>query len=299
MSVQLAASDRTTELRALATRARELILRTANTAGAGHVGGSLSAADLLTTLYFDTLRVDPARPDDPDRDRFVLSKGHCGLGLYVLLAMRGYLDESELATFDQGGSRLQMHPDMTKLPGIDISTGSLGMGLSAGIGMALGARMRGPRPDGTHPRTFVMLGDGELQEGMAWEAAHVAPRYRLGHLTAILDHNGLQQYGWPPTDADRGDRRDPWAGVDLDAVFTGLGWRVLDVDGHDIGAIREALAEARTAEPVDRPTLIHAHTAKGHGVSFTELTIAWHTGAPDDEQLAAALAELHAEEESK
>ncbi|MGH3368469.1 MAG: transketolase, partial [Nocardioidaceae bacterium] len=215
-------ADRRTdaELAELAARARALILRTAHTVGAGHVGGSLSAADLLVALYFDVLRIDPEHPDAPDRDRFILSKGHCALGLYVTLAMRGYFDEAELVTFDQGGSRLQMHPDMTKLPGVEMSTGSLGQGLSAGLGMALGARLRG-----SDSRTYVVLGDGELQEGMSWEAIHVAPRYRLGHLVAILDHNGLQQYGWPPTDADRGDRRDPWAGVDLVATFTGLGWR--------------------------------------------------------------------------
>ena len=273
----------------LAARARELILRTAHGVGAGHVGGSLSATDVLVTLYFDELRVDPARPDDPDRDRFVLSKGHCGLGLYVVLAMRGYLDEAELTTFDRGGSRLQMHPDSTKLPGIEISTGSLGMGLSAGLGMALGARR-----SGRDFRTHVLLGDGELQEGMVWEAAHVAPRYGLDNLVAILDHNGLQQYGWPPGDGDRADRRDPWAGADVSAAFRALGWHVLDVDGHDIPAVREAFTAARAVE--SRPTLVHARTRKGAGVSFLENTIAWHTGAPDDEQLAAALAELGVEE---
>jgi transketolase len=282
------------ELRELATKARELILRTAHHAGAGHVGGSMSAADLLVTLYFDELRVDPDRPCDPGRDRFILSKGHCALGLYVVLAMRGYLDEAELADFDKGGSRLQMHPDMTKLPGIEMSTGSLGQGLSAGVGMALGARMGGDASS-SGSRTYVLLGDGELQEGMSWEAAHVAPRYRLGNLTAILDHNGLQQYGWPPGDDDRGDRRDPWASADLRAVFTGLGWYVLEVDGHDIAAIRAALAEARASGETGRPTLILANTRKGRGVSFTEMTIKWHTGAPSDDQLAAALTELTGE----
>ncbi|MDT0547520.1 MULTISPECIES: transketolase [Streptomyces] len=275
----------------LATRARELILRTAHQAGAGHVGGSLSAADLLVTLYFDELRIDPARPAAPERDRFILSKGHCALGLYAVLAMRGYFDVAELADFDKGGSRLQMHPDMTRLPGVEMSTGSLGQGLSAGVGMALGARLGGSAsaPDS---RTYVLLGDGELQEGMTWEAAHVAPRYRLGHLVAVLDHNGLQQYGWPRGADDRGDRRDPWAGVDLRATFTGLGWRVLEIDGNDIAAIRAAFAEAGQAEAIDRPTMILATTRKGHGVSFAEMTIKWHTGAPNDEQLAAAVAEL-------
>ncbi|GAB2892496.1 transketolase [Streptomyces mayteni] len=282
------------DLGRVATRARELILRTAHRAGAGHVGGSLSAADLLVTLYFDELRGDPARHDAPERDRFILSKGHCALGLYVVLAMRGYFPESELADFDRGGGRLQMHPDMTKLPGVEMSTGSLGQGLSAGVGMALGARLGGAATS-RDSRTYVLLGDGELQEGMAWEAAHVAPRYRLGNLVAILDHNGLQQYGWPRGADDRGDRRDPWAGVDLRATFAGLGWRVLEIDGHDIPAIRAALDEARTAEDGDRPTMILATTRKGRGVSFAEMTIGWHTGAPSDKQLAAALAELKGE----
>ncbi|GAA0537127.1 transketolase [Saccharopolyspora thermophila] len=279
------------QLRNLAARARELILRTAHHVGAGHVGGSMSAADLLVSLYFDELRIDPAAPHDASRDRFVLSKGHCALGLYVVLAMRGFFDEAELTTFDQGGSRLQMHPDMTKLPGIEMSTGSLGQGLSAGVGMALGARLGGPAST-SHARTFVLLGDGELQEGMTWEALHIAPRYRLGRLTAILDHNGLQQYGWPPRAGERGDRRDPWAGADLAATFGGLGWRVVDIDGNDITEIRSALARTRTADPTDPPTMIIAHTRKGAGVSFMEMSTRWHTGAPDDAQLARALAEL-------
>jgi transketolase len=279
------------ELRELATRAREWVLRTAHHVGAGHVGGSMSAADLLVSLYFDELRLDPAAPHDPGRDRFILSKGHCALGLYVVLAMRGYLDETELTTFDQGGSRLQMHPDMTKLPGLEMSTGSLGQGLSAGVGMALGARLGGPASS-AGSRTFVLLGDGELQEGMTWEALHVAPRYRLGRLTAILDHNGLQQYGWPPRDGERGDRRDPWGGADLAATFRGLGWQVIDIDGNDVTAIRAALAQARSAGPEDAPTMIIARTRKGAGVSFMEMSIKWHTGAPNDEQLARALAEL-------
>ena len=281
------------QLQALATRARELILRTAHHVGAGHVGGSMSAADLLVSLYFDELRIDPDAPQDPARDRFVLSKGHCALGLYVVLAMRGYFDEAELTTFDQGGSRLQMHPDMTKLPGVEMSTGSLGQGLSAGIGMALGARLGGPAST-ADARTFVLLGDGELQEGMTWEALHIAPRYRLGRLTAILDHNGLQQYGWPPRDGERGDRRDPWAGVDLAATFRGLGWWVLEIDGNAITEIRSALAQARIAGPGDRPTMIIANTRKGAGVSFMEMSIKWHTGAPDEAQLARALTELSA-----
>jgi transketolase len=215
-------------------------------------------------LYFDELRGDPAAPQAPDRDRFVLPKGHCALGLYVVLAMRGYFPEAELTTFDQGGSRLQMHPDMLKLPGVEMSTGSLGQGLSAGIGMALGARLGGPDSSPTS-RIFVLLGDGELQEGMVWEALHLAPRYGLGRLTAILDHNRLQQYGWPPSEDGTSDRRDPWAGTDLAATVRGLGWTVVEIDGNDIAEIRSALAGARDTDPRGRPTMVLARTRKGAG----------------------------------
>jgi len=273
------------QLESLARRGRWLVLSTAHAVKSGHVGGSMSAMDILVALYFDALRIDPAKPAWADRDRFILSKGHCGIGLYTVLAMRGYLPIEELRSFDQGGSRLQMHPDMQLLPGIDISTGSLGQGLSAGFGMALGARTTG-----SNAHVFVMMGDGEMQEGMAWEALHVAPRYRLGNLTAIVDLNGLQQYGWTPESGSRGDRRDPWAGVDLPRVMGGLGWRVVEIDGHDMLGIRAALADAKAGG--DRPTMILAHTVKGKGVSFTEMSIRWHTGAPDDAQLATIRAEL-------
>ena len=281
------------DLEALARRGRWLLLSTAHAVRSGHVGGSMSAMDMLVALYFDALRIDPTRPNWPDRDRFILSKGHCGIGLYTVLAMRGYFPIAELPTFDQGGSRLQMHPDMQLLPGIDISTGSLGQGLSAGFGMALGARTTG-----SPAHVFVMLGDGEMQEGMTWEALHVAPRYPLGNLTVMVDLNGLQQYGWTPESGSRGDRRDPWAGADLPAVFRGLGWRVLEIDGHDMAQIRNAFRAAKDAAQADRPTAILARTVKGKGVSFTEMSIRWHTGAPDDAQLAAIRAELGVQEDA-
>jgi transketolase len=179
-------------LREQARRIRVEIVRSVYHAKAGHLGGPLSAADLLAALYFHELRIRPDEPAWPDRDRFVLSKGHSSIGLYAAMALRGYFPVEELLTFDAAHSRLQGHPDMTRLPGLDMSTGSLGMGISAAMGMALGARLTG-----RDIRAFVMLGDGECQEGEVWEAAMAAPRYRLDNLVAIVDHNQLQQYGWP------------------------------------------------------------------------------------------------------
>ena len=173
------------ELEALARRGRWLAISTVAKSGAGHVGGPFSAMDLLIALYFRVMKVDPQNPRWPQRDRFILSKGHSSIGLYTVMALRGFLPIEELKTFDKGNSRLQGHPDVTKLPGLDTSTGSLGQGLSVGLGMALGARLRGEKF-----HTFVIIGDGELQEGMIWEALHIAPRYKLGNLTAILDWNG-------------------------------------------------------------------------------------------------------------
>src|SRR5882757_5840731 len=200
------------ELVVLARRGRWLAISTVAKSGAGHVGGPFSAMDLMIALYFRVLRVDPQNPRWPQRDRFILSKGHSSIGLYTVLALRGFLPVEELKTFDKANSRLQGHPDVTKLPALDTSTGSLGQGLSVGLGFALGARLRGEKF-----HTFVMIGDGELQEGMIWEAAHIAPRYKLGNLTAILDWNGLQQFGWPlhTVGEHRGDRQDPWVQIDL------------------------------------------------------------------------------------
>src|SRR5215211_7319039 len=180
-------------LASLAQQARWQVIKTVTGAKAGHIGGPLSMMDLLVTLYFEELRVDPSDPRDPNRDRFVLSKGHAAVGLYSVLALRGFLPLEELATFDRGDSRLQGHPDVTRLPGLDASTGSLGQGLSVAVGIALGAKLRG-----LAFRTFVMLGDGECQEGMIWESVQVAARYDLSDLVAIVDQNGLQQFGWPP-----------------------------------------------------------------------------------------------------
>jgi transketolase len=210
------------------------------------------------------------------------------------MALRGYLPVEELATFDAGDSRLQGHPDMTRLPGLEASTGSLGQGLAVGLGIALGARMRG-----LGFGTFVMLGDGETQEGMVWESVALAAKYGLGNLTAIVDRNGLQQYGWPRRsgDVDRADRRDPWAGTRLGDAFEAFGWRVLEIDGHDFDAILAACADARAAAGGPQPTVILAETVKGRGLSFMEGRFEWHSRVATADEAAAARLELGLAEE--
>lgn len=282
-------SYRYQDMTELARRGRWLVFSTVAASGAGHIGGPFSALDLLIALYFRVMKVRPEEPSWPERDRFILSKGHSAIGQYTVMALRGYFPVEELKTFDKGDSRLQGHPDMTKLPGLETSTGSLGQGLSVGVGMALGARLRG---EDFH--TFVMIGDGELQEGMIWEALHVAPRYALGNLTVILDCNGLQQFGWglKPGDANRGDRGDPWAGIDLKGVIERLGWRVLETDGHDFSKATPTLEEAKRYGGSDRPTFVIAHTVKGKGLKLTEGKFEWHSRVPTKEELKVATAEL-------
>ena len=279
------------ELAELARHARWLVVKSVTESKAGHIGGPLSMMDLVVALYFGELRIRPEQPDWPDRDRFVLSKGHAAIGLYAVMALRGFLPLDELSTFDKGGSRLQGHPDMTKLPGLDASTGSLGQGLSVGIGMAIGARM-----SGRDFHSWVLLGDGEIQEGMVWEAAQVASRYRVSSLTAIVDWNGLQQYGLPSDSesikSDRGDRREPWSGLDLATIFAGFGWRVIELDGHDFDQIFDAFARARAGDPDGRPTVLLARTVKGRGLSLAEGVHSWHASIPTGEQLAQARAEM-------
>jgi transketolase len=267
-----------------ARRIRVEIVRAVNEAKAGHLGGPLSAADMLAALYFRVMRIRPDEPGWPDRDRFVLSKGHSSIGLYAALALRGYFPVAELATFDSAGTRLQGHPDMTKLPGLDMSTGSLGMGISAGLGIALGARLTG-RSD---VRTYVMLGDGECQEGEVWEAAMVAARYGLDTLIAIVDHNKLQQYGWAGEGPD--GRTPPEAPGELVAKWAAFGWRVLEVDGHSMPAIVDVLDRAREGD--GRPTVVISNTVKGKGVSFMEGHYYWHTRALTADEFATALADL-------
>ena len=282
------------ELEALARRGRLHVVEVVAHAGAGHVGGPLSAMDLLVALYFRVLRIRPDDPTWPERDRFVLSKGHSSVALYAVMAMRGYFPEAELATFDAGGSRLQGHPDMLLLPGLDASTGSLGQGLAIGLGMAIGARRRG-----LDFHTFVMLGDGEAQEGQVWESVQVAGRYRVGNLTAIIDWNGLQQYGWAlePSEVQhghRGNRSDPWARTNLRGAFEAFGWRVIEIDGHDMGQILAACEDARATPAGGPPTAILARTVKGRGLSFAEGRSEWHTRVATDAEVETARREFAA-----
>ena len=274
------------EIRRLEEAARRIrvgIIRAVNEAKAGHLGGPLSAADFLAALYFHVMRIRPDEPNWPDRDRFVLSKGHSSIGLYATLAERGYFPVEELLTFDSLGSRLQGHPDMTRLPGLDMSTGSLGMGISAGVGIALGTHMAG-----RDSRTFVMLGDGECQEGEVWEAAFLAPRYSLDNLIVIVDHNKLQQHGWPGNGPD--DRLPPAFPGELVARWSAFGWRVFEVDGHDMAAVVGVLEKALVGD--GRPVAIIANTIKGRGVSFMEGRYYWHTRTMTAEEFATAMSDL-------
>lgn len=283
MPPALAGPPDVARLEAIARQVRRLALKTVHRAGSGHVGGPLSAVEILVTLYFHELSVDPARPAWPDRDRLVFSKGHSAPALYAVLAERGYFPIEELATFDEYGSRLQAHPDMTRLPGLDMSTGSLGQGLSVGVGMALAARLR----DAAW-RTHVVLGDGESQEGQVWEASFVAARERLDNLVAILDWNHLQQYGWHEPGRPITERVDPLS--EPADRWRSIGWHVVELDGHDVGAIAAGLVEARATR--GRPTILIARTVKGRGVSFMEADYRWHSKPVTDDDLRRALEEL-------
>jgi len=278
------------ELEEKARQIRRLVIQSVHHAGAGHIGGPLSAADILAALYFSVLRIDPERPDWPERDRFILSKGHSAIGWYATLALRGYFPIEELETFDSIDSRLQGHPDMTVTPGVEMSTGSLGQGLSAGIGMALGARL-----SGKEFHTWVMIGDGELHEGQIWEAAQVAPRFRLDNLTAILDYNKLSQYGWTYAAEGYGGVQREAPILDPARKFADFGWRVVEIDGHNMEQILAACALAcpssGSSDP-GPPTVIVAHTVKGKGVSFMEGHYAWHSKPITEDDLRNALAEL-------
>jgi len=246
------------------------------TAAAGHPGGSLSAADVVTALYFRIMRLDPQNPDWPDRDRFILSKGHACPVWYAALAERGYFDKSHLKTLRQMGSILQGHPDMRKTPGIDMTAGSLGHGLSAGLGMALSGKLQ--QKD---YHVFVIIGDGESQEGSIWEASMAAPNFKLDNLTAILDYNHLQN------DYRVDDIMPIHPAVDKWQAF---GWHVLDIDGHDMTQVVAALEEAKSHKGT--PTMIVANTVKGKGVSYMENVCEWHGRAPCQEEADQALEEL-------
>lgn len=263
------------EIREIAHRLRRRTLDMIWQAQAGHPGGSFSLAEILACLYFRILRIDPARPDWPDRDRFILSKGHAAPIYYATLAERGFFPRETLETYDQVNSILQGHPDM-HTPGVDMSSGSLGQGLSPGIGMALGARLRGK-----DFRVYVVLGDGEIQEGQVWEAAMAASAYRLDRLTAIVDCNKIQLSDFIAKAMPMDPIADKWRA---------FGWEVCECDGHDVAAILRGLEDLLGVR--GRPGVLLAHTVKGKGISFMENKPAWHAKPPNEQEYLQAKAEL-------
>lgn len=268
-----------------AVQVRRLILEAVREAGAGHVGGPMSMVEIALALYFKLLRIDPKNPRWPDRDRFVLSKGHSCIALYATLALRGFFPIDEVFTYDAIDSRMQGHPDMTKTPGIDMASGSLGTGASPPLGMALAAKRLGK-----DFHTWVLLGDGEIEEGQVWEMAFIASQYQVDNLTAIVDYNKVQQFGFPK-DGNLRHRVNPLTQVP--EKWRAFGWHVLECDGHDFDALIPACEEAKRTK--GRPTCIVAHTVKGKGVSFMEGDYNWHAKVPNQEEMARALAELDAQ----
>jgi transketolase len=267
----------TPELKKIANEVRKGIVRGVHAAKSGHPGGSLSAAEIFTYLYFEEMNIDPENPTDPKRDRFVLSKGHTAPGLYATLALRGFFPVEELDTLRHVGSRLQGHPNMNDTPGVDMSTGSLGQGVSVATGMALSAKMFGE-----DYRVYTLLGDGEIEEGQVWEAAMLAGNRGLDNLVLIVDNNNLQIDG-PITEVN--------AAYPIDDKFRAFNFHVVCVDdGNDIDQLRAAFAEARATKGA--PTAIICKTVKGKGVSFMENQVGWHGTAPNDEQYEQAMAEL-------
>lgn len=264
-------------LKRMANEVRKNILMSTFYAKSGHPGGSLSAADLLTFLYFEEMRIEPHQPKLQDRDRFVLSKGHAAPGLYSVLALRGYFPTENLKTLRHIGSVLQGHPDMKHIAGVDMSSGSLGQGVSAAVGMALSAKLQ--KKDF---RVYAMLGDGELEEGQVWEAAMFAGSHGLDNLTVIVDNNNLQ------IDGEISEICSPYP---IDAKFKAFNFHVICIDAHDFDAIRAAFREARTVQ--NRPVAIIAKSVKGKGVSFMENAVGWHGKAPNEEQYQQGLQELN------
>lgn len=264
------------ELAEKARRIRINALKAIHAAKSGHPGGSLSSADILATLYFGELNIDPKNPKMADRDKFVLSKGHAVPALYAALGERGFYEVNEMMTLRQVGSKFQGHPNMRKVPGIEMSTGSLGQGFSAAVGMAVAGKI-----DKNPGRVYVLTGDGELQEGIVWEAAMQASHRKLDNLVAIVDLNGLQIDG---------KVSDVKCVCPVDEKFRSFGWNVINVDGHNFEELTTAFDEAKKCGGV--PTAIIAHTHKGKGVSFMEDNAGWHGKAPSDEELAAAIEEL-------
>ena len=253
---------------------RDIINMTAD-ASSGHPGGSLSAVEMITTLFFKKMNIDPADPKKPDRDRFVLSKGHAAPCYYAVLGERGYFDKAEFKNFRQLHSILQGHPDAKKCPGVDASTGSLGQGISIAVGMALGAK----KLDHSNVKVYTLLGDGELQEGQVWEASMAAAPYQLANLTVMIDHNGLQIDGTNDQVMSLGDIR---------AKFEAFGFHVLEIDGNDLKQVSAALED----DTKGKPTCILANTVKGKGVSFMENQVGWHGKAPSEAERQQALKEL-------
>lgn len=264
------------ELKITANKVRQLIIEGVFNAKSGHPGGSLSAADIFTYLYFKELNVDPKNPKWADRDRFVLSKGHCCPGLYAALAIKGYFPEKEIKSLRHIGAMLQGHPDMKGTPGVDMSSGSLGQGVSAACGMALAAKM-----DNASYRVYAMLGDGECEEGQVWESAMFAAHHNLDNLCYIVDYNGLQIDG----------KVSEVAGLEpLDKKFESFGFEVIKICGHCFNQIEEAFEKAKSVK--GKPTVIIAQTVKGKGVSYMEDQVGWHGKAPNQEQYELALNEL-------
>ncbi|WP_461613409.1 transketolase [Clostridium sp. Marseille-QA1073] len=268
------------QLKDIAKEIRKDIVTMLTESASGHPGGSLSAVEILTTLYFNEMNVDPSNPKNPKRDRFVLSKGHAAPVLYSTLAEKGFFEKSELMKLRKIGSILQGHPNMNYVPGVDMSTGSLGQGISTAVGMALAGKL-----DNSEYRVYTLLGDGELQEGQVWEAAMSAAHYKLGNLTAFVDYNGLQ------IDGDISEVMNPNPIADKFAAF---GWNVIVLeDGHDLVAIKNSIEEAKKV--TNKPTVVVCKTIKGKGVSFMENQAGWHGSAPNKEQCDLALREIGGE----
>jgi transketolase len=271
--------ERAAHVRARANWMRQRLLKMIVDAGQGHPGGDLSASDIVACLYFDILRIDSANPDAPDRDRFILSKGHCTGALYTALAGAGFFPEAELDTYLKPESRLNGHPNRVYLPGVETNTGPLGHGFPVGVGVAVAGQI-----DRAGYRVFVLTGDGELQEGSMWEAAMFAGHRKLGNLTVIVDRNRLQQ----------GARTEETNALEpLADKWRAFGWDVVEVDGHDVIALLSAFDDA--AQPRDKPRVLIANTVKGNGVSYMRDQAGWHHGVPNADQLAQAIAELEAE----
>ena len=268
----------TKSLQRKAVDVREDIIRMLNLAGSGHPGGSLSCADIGTALFFEVMDVDPNDPKKPDRDKFVLSKGHAAPMLYACLAERGFFPKEELWKLRKKGAILQGHPNMNEVPGVEMSTGSLGQGFGTAVGMAIAGKV-----DKTKGRVYTILGDGEIQEGIVWEAAMAAAHHKLDNLTAFIDHNGLQIDG---------TNDEVMRVMPIDEKFRAFGWDVRVIDGHDMNAILDAVKAAKKVK--GKPQFIVAETVKGKGVSFMENVVGWHGKAPNADQTTQALEELAA-----